>query len=279
MPTGAFDADSTLAVVESERVTSLFLVPAQWQVLCAHPDATARTTSLRAISWGAAPATVSLLETMAADLPARRDHLGVRPDRDVAGDDVLPGADAVRKIGSVGKPIPTIAARVVDEDMNDVAARRGRRDRLPRTDAHGRLLEQAGGDRRGLRRRLVPLRRSRPGRRRGLRLRRRPQEGHDHLRRREHLLRRGRERARRRIRRWPTSRSSARAARALGRDAGRRSSCRPTRPPRRPSTTSPSWSRDRLASYKKPTALVVLDELPRNASGKVLKHVLRETYG
>jgi fatty-acyl-CoA synthase len=39
------------------------------------------------------------------------------------------------------------------------------------------------------------------------------------------------------------------------------------------------WLRDRLASYKKPTVLVVLDELPRNAAGKILKHELRAQYG
>jgi fatty-acyl-CoA synthase len=33
-----------------------------------------------------------------------------------------------------------------------------------------------------------------------------------------------------------------------------------------------------LASYKKPTRVVVVDELPRNASGKVLKHELRARY-
>ncbi|HVS67684.1 MAG TPA: long-chain fatty acid--CoA ligase, partial [Mycobacteriales bacterium] len=38
------------------------------------------------------------------------------------------------------------------------------------------------------------------------------------------------------------------------------------------------FTRDRLASYKKPTALAVLDELPRNASGKVLKHELRARH-
>ena len=30
------------------------------------------------------------------------------------------GEDAIRKLGSVGKVIPTVSARVVDEDMNDV---------------------------------------------------------------------------------------------------------------------------------------------------------------
>jgi fatty-acyl-CoA synthase len=39
------------------------------------------------------------------------------------------------------------------------------------------------------------------------------------------------------------------------------------------------WTAGRLASYKKPTGLVVLAELPRNASGKVLKHELRARYG
>ena len=33
---------------------------------------------------------------------------------------MLLGEDAIRKLGSVGKVIPTVSARVVDEDMNDV---------------------------------------------------------------------------------------------------------------------------------------------------------------
>jgi malonyl-CoA/methylmalonyl-CoA synthetase len=37
-----------------------------------------------------------------------------------------------------------------------------------------------------------------------------------------------------------------------------------------------AWCRDRLASYKKPRRLVFVDALPRNALGKVQKHVLRE---
>ena len=36
--------------------------------------------------------------------------------------------------------------------------------------------------------------------------------------------------------------------------------------------------REYLAGYKKPSAIVMVGELPRNASGKVLKRILRETY-
>jgi acyl-CoA synthetase (AMP-forming)/AMP-acid ligase II len=38
------------------------------------------------------------------------------------------------------------------------------------------------------------------------------------------------------------------------------------------------WCRGRLAGYKCPKSVAFLDELPRNASGKVLKRVLREPY-
>ena len=37
--------------------------------------------------------------------------------------------------------------------------------------------------------------------------------------------------------------------------------------------------RSRLASFKKPESVVFVNELPRNALGKVLKRVLREEYG
>ena len=37
-------------------------------------------------------------------------------------------------------------------------------------------------------------------------------------------------------------------------------------------------ARERIAHYKCPVAVTFVDALPQNASGKVLKHVLRDTY-
>jgi acyl-CoA synthetase (AMP-forming)/AMP-acid ligase II len=37
-----------------------------------------------------------------------------------------------------------------------------------------------------------------------------------------------------------------------------------------------SWARERIANYKVPRRVVVVDALPTNASGKVLKYELRE---
>lgn len=39
-----------------------------------------------------------------------------------------------------------------------------------------------------------------------------------------------------------------------------------------------SFLQERLASYKKPSGIVFIEALPRNASGKVLKRSLRESY-
>jgi acyl-CoA synthetase (AMP-forming)/AMP-acid ligase II len=39
-----------------------------------------------------------------------------------------------------------------------------------------------------------------------------------------------------------------------------------------------AFCRERLAGYKRPSAVVFADELPRNAAGKVLKRQLRERY-
>ena len=39
------------------------------------------------------------------------------------------------------------------------------------------------------------------------------------------------------------------------------------------------YCREKLASYKRPRAVKFVEELPRNAMGKVLKRLLRDEYG
>jgi fatty-acyl-CoA synthase len=120
-PLKAFDAGELLDALEREKATTIFLVPAQWQLVCAHPGVKQRDLALRVISWGAAPASDTVLRAMSDCFP---DALNVA----VFGQTemspitcVLEGKDALRKLGSVGKPIPTIATRIVDDEMNDVA--------------------------------------------------------------------------------------------------------------------------------------------------------------
>src|SRR5579863_3932736 len=120
-PSGGFDAAATLDLLAAERVSSVFLVPAQWQLVCADPSVASRDLSaLKAMSWGAAPATPALLTRMAELFP-QAINVAVFGQTELTGIScALAGADAVRKIGSVGKPVISASARLVDDDMKDV---------------------------------------------------------------------------------------------------------------------------------------------------------------
>jgi fatty-acyl-CoA synthase len=119
-PVGAFDPGALLDVLETEGVTAIFLVPAQWQAVCAAQKANPRQLRLRVLSWGAAPASDTLLREMAETFPGAQIFAAFGQTEMSPVTCMLLSGDAIRKLGSVGKVIPTVAARVVDEDMNDV---------------------------------------------------------------------------------------------------------------------------------------------------------------
>ncbi|QIS23765.1 fatty-acid--CoA ligase FadD5 [Nocardia terpenica] len=120
-PLGAFDATEFLDAVEAERATTAFCVPAQWQLICEEPTVKQRDLALEVLSWGAAPASDTVLRAMADCFPNAQ-NVAVFGQTEMSPITcVLDGGDALRKIGSVGRPIPTIQTRIVDDEMNDVA--------------------------------------------------------------------------------------------------------------------------------------------------------------
>lgn len=120
-PLGGFDAGALLDAYEREGATIVFNVPAQWKAICAHPDAREKGRQLRVISWGAAPASKTLLRQMAETFP-NAINIAVFGQTEMSPITcVLRGEDSSRKLGSVGLPIPTIQCRVVDDNMRDVA--------------------------------------------------------------------------------------------------------------------------------------------------------------
>ena len=173
----------------------------------------------------------------------------------------LPPEDAMRKAGSAGKPYAFVEARLGD----------GRRAAGARAERLRRLLAQSRRDGRGASRRLAAHRRRRRGRRGGVLPHPRPAQGDVHLRRRERLSSRGRERAAGASRPSPTWRSSA-CGRALGR--GRRR-VRRRRRARSSGDALVAHCRERLAKYKVPTRVRFVDALPMSAMNKVLKDELR----
>ena len=277
MPTIPFTAESTLDIVEAEGVTGLFLVPAQWQVMCAHPDATRRTQSLRSISWGAAPATQTLLERMAQVFP-HCEVISVFGQTEMSPiTTALPSEDAIRKMGSVGKPIPTIAVRIVDEDMQDVAP-----------GEVGEIVYRGPSTMAGYWNKPQETEEAfRGGWFHSGDLVREDEDGFIYVvdRKKDMIISGGENIYCAEVENVVASHPGVEEVAVIGvkhekwgetpvagiapADAGA------------PPTIDDiqEHTRDLLASYKKPTSVIVIDELPRNASGKVLKHELRATYG
>ena len=277
MPTAPFNAGATLGVIEAEGVTGVFLVPAQWQLMCAHPDATRRSGSLRTIIWGAAPATVTLLEKMHATFPGA-EIVSVFGQTEMSPvTTFLPGRDAIRKIGSVGKPVPTIAARVVDDLMNDV---------LP--GSVGEIVYRGPSLMAGYWNNPAATAAAFGG---GWfhsgDLVRADDEGFLYVvdRKKDMIISGGENIYCAEVENVLSAHPAVADIAVIGGKHERWGEtpvavvvpADPAAPPSLDDLTA--WSRDRMASYKKPTVIVVVDELPRNAAGKVLKNELRARYG
>ncbi|MFP5070646.1 long-chain-fatty-acid--CoA ligase [Pseudonocardia nantongensis] len=120
-PSGGFDPAATVRTLADEGVTSCFMVPAQWQAVCAVPGLDGYDLSgLRRISWGAAPASTTLLRTMIDSFPQAEVCTAFGQTECSPVTTNLRGEDSIRKIGSVGTPMVGVEVRVVDDDMNDV---------------------------------------------------------------------------------------------------------------------------------------------------------------
>ena len=116
-----FDPVETLDLLEHEKVTSCFCVPAQWAAVCAVPGIAERDMSaLTRISWGAAPASTSLLRTLIDTFPGALVSTAFGQTECSPVTTLLRGEESLRKIGSIGIPMATVEVRVVDEEMNDV---------------------------------------------------------------------------------------------------------------------------------------------------------------
>ena len=121
MKSGGFDPVETLDMIERERISSIFLVPAMWAAVVAVPGIGDRDLShLRRISWGAAPASTTLLRTLIDTFPQAEVITAFGQTECSPVTCLLRGEDSIRKIGSVGTPMLNVEVRVVDEAMHDV---------------------------------------------------------------------------------------------------------------------------------------------------------------
>ena len=121
IPSAGFDAATTLTTMQDEDVTSAFMVPQQWHLLCDEIEQREDADlSLTHASWGGAPATEKLLRRMASCMP-KAQITAVFGQTETCGTAVsLAFEDSLTKIGSVGRPTAETWIRIVDPSMNDV---------------------------------------------------------------------------------------------------------------------------------------------------------------
>ena len=120
-PTTGFDPDAALERIARHGVTMCIFVPTQWDLLCgAERIQSLDRGRLRVAMWGASPAARATLERMAATFP-QAEIVSAYGQTEMAGaTTLLKGADAVRKMGSVGRPMLGVELRVVGDDLRDV---------------------------------------------------------------------------------------------------------------------------------------------------------------
>src|SRR5690625_7648738 len=122
VPSAGFDPNQTLETMKRFAVTAAFMVPQQWQMLCAEIERVGgEGLALTHANWGGAPASEKLLERMKANLPGTEVKASFGQTETSGYGVGLEFVDSLRKIGSVGKPENDMSVRVVDPDMNDVA--------------------------------------------------------------------------------------------------------------------------------------------------------------
>ena len=184
-----FDPEAWLNAVKLHQVTNTFSAPTQLKRIVSLPDAvlaTADCSSMRCLIANAAPVPYALKQEVIAKL-GDGFLFEVYGSTEMGIITVLRPEDQLRKPGSCGKPYGGIEFRIVKDDGTVAGA--GGAGRALHVDRarDGRVPPHRGAAQRVRGRQVEVGRRHRVRRRRGLPLHLRPQEGHDHLRRREHL--------------------------------------------------------------------------------------------
>ena len=118
-----FDAEQWLDAVEQERPVAVFLVPAMANLLLGHPRFdTAALDSVQICTVGSAPLAPFVLERFQERMPTAMvsNNYGMTEAGSVYC--LMPPGEAVKRPGSVGKPLPPAEVRCADPDGEAVAA-------------------------------------------------------------------------------------------------------------------------------------------------------------
>jgi fatty-acyl-CoA synthase len=120
-PTTTFDPEATVRLIEAHGATMCIFVPTQWAAICASDAVTqVDPRRLRVAMWGASSAPRRTLEAMEQTFPSAAIVSAYGQTETSGATTLLKGPDSTRKMGSVGKPMLGVELRVVDDDLRDV---------------------------------------------------------------------------------------------------------------------------------------------------------------
>jgi acyl-CoA synthetase (AMP-forming)/AMP-acid ligase II len=121
-PTTTFDPEAMLRLIEARRVTMCIFVPTQWAAICASGSlGRIGPRQLRVAMWGASPAPRHTLEAMQQAF-GDAEIVSAYGQTEMSGaTTLLKGPDSTQKMGSVGRPMLGIDLRVVDDTLRDLS--------------------------------------------------------------------------------------------------------------------------------------------------------------
>jgi fatty-acyl-CoA synthase len=277
-PTTAFDPAAMLGLIEAHGVTMCIFVPTQWAEICAS-DAVTRIDprQLRVAMWGASSSPRRTLEAMQAAFPHAAIVSAYGQTEMSGATTLLKGPDSTRKMGSVGKPMLGVELRVVDDGLRDVAPGGVGEIVYRGPNVMAGYHEQPDADREAFAGDWFH----------SGDLGRLDDEGYLWLvdRKKDMIVSGGENVYPAEVERVLLDHPAVADAAVIGVPHPRWVETPVAFVVFRGAGAEPNEAdlighcRRHLAGYKKPSAIVVVPELPRNAGGKVLKRRLRETYG
>lgn len=120
--THKWDPDRALELIERERVTNFVGVPTMsWDLLEAPTFAERDTSSLRSVGGGGAPMPPELVKRIADEFPNGSPGLGYGMTETNAYGPQNAGADFLAHPTSTGRPVPIMDVRVTDPDGTELA--------------------------------------------------------------------------------------------------------------------------------------------------------------
>jgi acyl-CoA synthetase (AMP-forming)/AMP-acid ligase II len=118
-----FDTDHWFDVVEHDRPMMIFLVPAMAELITAHARfATADLSGAMAVSIGSAPLAPATLKKLQDAMPQASVINSYGLTEAGPAYITMPKEEAAKRVGSVGKPMPPMEIKVVDPDTDDGCA-------------------------------------------------------------------------------------------------------------------------------------------------------------